>query len=149
MNLNELFNTSINVKTDYEGSKSAAYSFEIENKRYEVGFSNVSTIRIVDADSVWEVGFELVDEKSRNGGKFEITGTGDAFKVFSVVKQCVERFLSKYTTVDKLYFVADNDEPSRVRLYKRFIETFKVPGWTASSIERQHDTKFSIERIEK
>lgn len=42
-----------------------------------------------------------------------------------------------------------NDEPSRVKLYKRFIETFKIPSWTTDISTRQHDTKFSIERIEK
>jgi len=59
----------------------------------------------------------------------KISGTGNAIKVFGAVAQAIKEFLKemdkKGEAVDYLAFTANEDEPSRVKLYDRFAKKFE------------------------
>lgn len=101
MKIFELFDTFTKINVIYEGNRSVSYSFELDDKTYEIGFSEARpTGKITGQKNMWDCAFELKDHKNHSaGGKFGVTGTGDAFKVFSIVKQCIEQFFQNAPTL--------------------------------------------------
>jgi hypothetical protein len=68
---------------------------------------------------IYQVSFVLIKDKTIT---FEMTKTGNEFRVLAVMGQAIKDFLttgrrSKKTPVRALYFTAS--EPSRIRVYKR------------------------------
>ncbi len=67
----------------------------------------------------------LMLEFARNGS-VDITGKGDALKIFSTVASLTKEVLNKEQP-GALVFLADKGSQSRVSLYKRFLQRFKHP----------------------
>lgn len=61
-----------------------------------------------------------------------ITNQGNAFEVFTGVKQSIDMFLQKYEA-NVLMFTAENSEPSRISLYKRLIKLL-ASGWHTEAV---------------
>jgi hypothetical protein len=104
---------------------SEAY-FEINNKQYLVYFELMDVLWVertlnieLDLEDVWMIEFSrsgIIADKSIGGNRAGITGTGDAYEVFSTVLKCINEFKSRRNT-DAFIFTAS--EPSRISLYNR------------------------------
>jgi len=56
-------------------------------------------------------------DKGDFNSSYDISGTGNEFKVFSTVRQIVLNYLNEHPEINFLTFSAKNAEPSRVKLY--------------------------------
>ena len=109
--INELFDTKVDIKVDWQDTSSLRYVFTINDNEY---FFTADTYKQKEA---WEIWFAL---KGVEGGS-EITNTGNATQVFAAVSKCMDMFMKKVKP-DAFYFSAK--EPSRIKLYKRFSKLF-------------------------
>jgi hypothetical protein len=76
--------------------------------------------------NVWQAHFM---QYSESGGSVDrITGTGNAFTVFTTIIEIIEQTV-KLFNIQTLEFQADNTEPSRVKLYDRLAKHFEKKGW--------------------
>lgn len=84
-------------------------------------------------DSIATVTFGRSDKHGDTIDKYEITGEGDAFRIFSTVIKMVQEWVKKYgDNVDVITFTAEKkDDPrsSRAKLYDRLAKKFKIKGW--------------------
>ena len=108
----------------------AIYTFKTQDGReFVVSFGN-------DGDE-WE--FVFMDAE----GKMNLTGGGGAVEIFATVKEIALHFFKKYKPKKPVYFQADNDESSRVKLYNRAVKMISpaLPGYkTITSNEGNHKT---------
>ena len=103
--LNELFDTQVPIKIEWQELSDLRYSFVIDGKKYEFDADNEK--------GSWEIVFTYRGDKASTG----ITGTGNAAQVFSAVAKCIDMFLKKYKP-NQFWFSAK--EPSRKKLYDKF-----------------------------
>lgn len=117
--------------------KSWDASFSVNDKKYFVRFT-------IAAPNTWEMYFWLYGARrhanelglvSKTG--LDITGTGDAVKVFSTVKSILEAFI-KTVNPDDIFFTSD-EEPSRVKLYDRFMLLFRSRGYNVHRSKDEDD----------
>ena len=79
-----------------------------------------------------EIAFVMVDD--HNDNHETITHSGSPLEVFSTVVDIVNDFIKKCNP-QGISFSADRDEPSRVRLYKRFTRMLTSRGWKQVELE--------------
>jgi hypothetical protein len=118
--ITELFDTKVPIKfVGKDGGISEIgyeYAFDVDNEKYRFRgfFSHFS-----EHGSILSIEFD-------KDGSYEMTnvsGTGDTLKVFSAVKLCLLDLMKRLKTKpDTITFDADVSEPSRVRLYDRFMK---------------------------
>ena len=80
---------------------------------------------------------------------YDISGKGNALKVFSTVKATIAKYISEDPSISFIAFTAKNTEPSRVKLYKMFANQFSkyFPGFTQVEVEKFRDsTGFRISK---
>ncbi len=80
--------------------------------------------------------------------KLGITGKGDSRKIFGTVINIVKDYVNK-NNPKKIYFLADNSEPSRVKLYKAFSDRVGqvLPNYTPlKPINTGYATEFMLQR---
>jgi len=93
----------------------------------------------------WEVTF--APHPTTRGSYYDIVGdTKQEFRIFATVVACVKQFVAQVKP-SKLYFTAK--EPSRVRLYRRFMSGVPaaIPGYGGSAVpnySRGFDAEFLI-----
>lgn len=80
-------------------------------------------------------GIESLSIMFDRNGEFKISSTGDQFKILFTVLKIIEEHLPEVSeSVNTVLFTADNDEPSRVRLYQNrlvpVISRILGSGWT-------------------
>lgn len=143
MPLNETFDSSYTISHGVEYDPPDMYAYEFDTS------SNQDSVRHDDSDgSKYVVNFEkssLSDEPGENRGtyhfqfseemdqdadyptderSYEITGSGNEFKVFSTVINTVRIFLNELKgEFKKIIFTAEKSKPSRVKLYNRLVKT--------------------------
>ena len=145
MPLNETFNSSYTISHGVEYKPPDKYAYE-----FDTG-SNQDSVRHGDSDGIkYGVIFEessLSDIPSENRGvyhfqfskemgnadfpsderSYDITGSGNEFKVFSTVINTIRIFLNELRRdgkqLNQLTFLADKSEPSRVKLYNKLVKT--------------------------
>lgn len=122
--------------------------FELFDKPVEITYKQNQPTNVIAAFRVGDIDymFQAVshygspgDERVFNiafegGGEFGITGTGNAPVVFATVITILRKVLQE-CAVDVLRFEVDNDEPSRLKLYKRLVSKL-IPNWT---VQIMHD----------
>lgn len=109
---NEAFSDSY----PYTNPEPNVYNFDGEN-----GLSYIVFFRYTDENKgIAEVQLELVN-KEKTIFSTRITGTGNAFKVFGTVAKIIQEFLSDHP-INTLLFYAHEDEPSRIKLYDKFMQ---------------------------
>jgi hypothetical protein len=125
--LNELFDTKVNIKVDWQDTSSLRYIFTINDMEY---FFTADTYKQKEA---WEIWFALKGVEGGSG----IMNTGKATQVFAAVSKCMDMFIKKVKP-DAFYFSAN--EPSRVKLYKRFSKllTRKYKNYEVKNYKDQH-----------
>jgi len=79
-----------------------------------------------------DINFYVVERPGEHS-KMKITNTGDAYRVLSTVLSIMNsHFISPSFKAKKLKYIdirADNNEPSRVKLYNRALPKIKIPGF--------------------
>lgn len=90
----------------------------------------------------WEVSF-----MTEHGTTFSIkkTGSGSELKIFAFVIEAVYRFVAACKP-EAFHFSADNNEPSRVKLYAALARRFKDENYTKESMQKYGDTYWSFTR---
>lgn len=122
----ELANKPYPIKKAYENSDETEYQFKTENgSEYEITFSWLG--EIVD------IAFSNRSAWGTDKSAIGLTGTGDAFRIFATVGYATRRYVEYHHTIQKLTFTADEQEPSRVKLYNtmakqlpRYLPDFKL-----------------------
>lgn len=144
--LNETFDSSYTISHGVEYDPPDMYAYEFDTS------SNQDSVRHDDSDGTkYLVNFEksyFSDEPGKNRGtylfqfseemdqnadfpndqrSFDITGSGNEFKVFSTVINTVRIFLNELNRdgiqLKRLIFTAEKSKPSRVKLYNRLVKT--------------------------
>jgi hypothetical protein len=130
----------------------SSYPYEFKNAAYYFTTDNGNDYRVtVRGIDKAEVEFMSRDEN----GQFQndnITGTGDSRTVFGTVIKIVKDYVEQ-TKPNEVSFLADNNEPSRVKLYKAFTirAAQALPNYQSLSPISQDDntTEFRLRRLEK
>ena len=98
-----------------------------------------------EGDNVWQVAFD-------RGHSQELTGEGDAQRIFATVLTSIQQFIGKQNP-DKLYFSASKDvEPgqnseSRAKLYERLVRRYaSALGYDVTVDERSGHTMFILDK---
>lgn len=121
MNLQEVFNSNVNLEWKYDVNE--FYSeFSIEDRKY--GISAIEE----DIDQLKTI---RVDFHFKNGNKVQHDATNfgkDALKVLGIVSNGIK---SKFNNYDVIYFLAkktnnDKEFSSRVKLYSRIVDKLRV-----------------------
>jgi len=72
----------------------------------------------------WYVDFTRgVVGRDRSKEKFNVTGEGDAFRIFATILEIFRDFIKQVQPL-RIYFSVDNTESSRIKLYDRMITRF-------------------------
>ena len=116
--LNELFDSNVPIKLDFKDDEKDYTWYNYEFKIDKIPYEFASTYNKED---------DILDIEFTGDGDFSITNTGNALKVFSAVKKCLIdnlKIMKKEngTIPNSIRFEADVDEPSRVKLYNRFMK---------------------------
>ena len=144
----ETFDSSYTISYGEEHDPPDMYAYE-----FDTG-SNQDSVRHEDGDGTkYVVNFEISSLSEEPGGNrgvyhfqfseemdqdadfpndqrsYDITGSGNEFKVFSTVINAARIFLNEYKNnpyggqVRKIIFTAEKSKPSRVKLYNRLVKT--------------------------
>jgi len=125
--LTELFDTKVPIKLTLkdEHKENSVYTYEFGIDDLEYTFTGEiyhDKHGIEGEETILSMEFALGGYYDRK--EYEITGTGNALKVFSAVKLCVIDLMKQLKeTPDIIEFSADYEEPSRVKLYDRFMKS--------------------------
>lgn len=135
MRLVELFDKPI---TDVEWMETVfgeEARFDIGNNAYNVSFTPIppesfeeerlsiprGVMAMLDND-IHPIAIEFELYNDDHAGTHDITGTGNEVKVFSTVASIIQQWVWRSTDTQLVYIAAK--EPSRIRLYKRLVNTF-------------------------
>ncbi len=112
------------------------YKFAIDNKKYELSFH--------PEDHEVEVAFRDAT------GATDITGAGDATKVFWAVAKGLDDYLKNNSIVKTIVFISFDDEPSRHKLYHMFSNRLAQHlGWHAGKKLEDSYVRWTVTREEK
>jgi hypothetical protein len=128
-----LTNIGADPRAEMYSKHNIRYKFTIHEKEYQVYFDKVSlSIMVSNPDyNKWVKQFNLPSSFTSfhiafglefNGGLLQdLTGTGDAPLVFTMVYRSIIKFLEEINEdVSVLFFASYLKEPTRVKLYDRF-----------------------------
>lgn len=96
----------------------------------------------------WEIAFMTERGKYEDGKTaFSIkkTGSGRELKIFAFVVEAIHRFVAACKP-EAFHFSADNDEPSRVKLYAALARRFKDSDYTQESMQKYGYTSWRFTR---
>lgn len=118
MRLDELSNTSYTFHKLVDP--------KMGDNTYEFRSSNGLTYFVIFnlySNSHLEIEFELSENPLGKRSKVSVSGTGDQFKIFSTIKNIVDHHLRfmNLNILKYISFLANGQEPSRVKLYDKFI----------------------------
>ncbi len=117
---------------------SDTYRFTVDDNEYELLFSQGTKEDELEYGAPNDIP-EMFDAPVLNlirakGGSYvgsdEITGTGNAFKVFSIVFKIIEKHRKKENI--PIFVQAQVTEPSRVKFYSRLYDKIATHKWTAT-----------------
>ena len=133
MKLLEVFDKPLQWAWDERTPTKAIAEFNVSTGgEYVVRFRNTGGARTADAKGGrWDFWFSAYgDDAKEKGGSMEILNTGVGIEVFSTVRSILIAFLKEYDP-ELLIFTANTEEPSRVKLYNRFLKSFRAGGYEA------------------
>jgi hypothetical protein len=110
-----------------------AYSFSTSDGTiYRVVFSPGSATNR-DAADEWQVYFNFIDPES-GVPHYDIVGGKQVFEVFKNVLSIIREWLRTHPHVRLLWFGANLDQPSRVKLYESLVKKFIGPNYTQKTL---------------
>ena len=139
MLLKELADTSFDYKFSNENNGAEhVYKFfvpTINGKflEYEV-FIYLGGNNYVERKDMIEVLFQVSRADSTKTD--EITGTGNAFKIFSTVLKIIKKEIKDDPNIKIINFGAKSKEKSRIKLYNHFVDNLEkyLPGWKLKKV---------------
>lgn len=142
--LNELANNPYKFRLRRQDDDFIEYVFTTES---DVPYS-VQITSMGYPGSGRTLSIEFVQHQKNNRQKTSITGAGDAYRVFSTVNAVLKQFFLssafKEETFNRILMLADNNEPSRIKLYNRILPTLSIPGYKFDKVETTKDfTEYS------
>ena len=83
------------------------------------------------------------------GHRFELTGGGNAINIFNAVLKSVDQYMQKFEHPYQITFSADNDEPSRIKLYTRLAKRLSTSyGYELNDIvDKYGEHGFKLNKI--
>lgn len=113
--LNEVFDSNVNFTQTAKGANYVEYSFDIDGRTFKAEF----------VDKYKKNDYELIFSDETGG--IELSGKGDAFKVFAAVFNIIKRFLKDYNP-DVIRFSGKKDERSDLydKLAVKLKDIFKL-----------------------
>ena len=136
-------NESLDSSYPYEEYATGEYHFVTDNGvKYKVYLNGKDMVGI---------SFSAIlpgEEENFRPDKTNITGTGNSRKVFGTVVKIIKDFAHRYSP-NALYFTAENDEPSRIRLYNTMISQLDkmLPDYKSSgNIDLSTGAAFMLRR---
>lgn len=131
MRLLELFNKVAPWEWDEGFIGSVVAHFSIGGHKYYIQFDNklfdIHNLHMFEFEEDWptivDVMFSMRDANQSVGKRgIDITGTGKAFEVFATIKNIMDTFVNTHADTDYIHFEAS--EPSRMKLYDRFLKSW-------------------------
>ena len=143
MPINETFDSSYTIShgVEYDPPDMYAYEFDTssnqdrvrhddsDGSKYVVNFEK-SSLSDIPGENRGTYHFQFSEEMDQNADfpsderSYEITGSGNEFKVFSTVINTVRIFLNELKgELKRIIFTAEKSKPSRVKLYNRLVKT--------------------------
>ena len=127
--------------------------FELFNKPVEIAYTKFQPNDVIATFKVGDVNYmcqamEYGDERGvfniafEGDGEFGITGTGNAPVVFATVISFLTKVLQQ-CDVEGLKFSINQDDPSRLKLYKRMVSKL-LPNWTMHITHDEYDSFFNV-----
>lgn len=115
--LTELFDpkTSFSLEWDDSFAPTEYHAYAYDHKGRIIAISFVPMY--IDPD-----GWEAISIDFTRGGTFDVTGYGDAERVFATVINAVKTYLSTYNR--PLFVLFSGKEDSRFKLYHRLVQRF-------------------------
>lgn len=93
------------------------------------------------SSNIWEIAFSEKIPGRVTTGK---TGSGNEFRVFAFVFDCVKELVARYHP-ELIQFTSDNSDLNRTKLYKAMATKLVIPGYKSSSnSSNKHYELFSI-----
>ncbi|MCK9369748.1 hypothetical protein M0R04_07580 [Candidatus Dojkabacteria bacterium] len=137
MLLNEIFNIPYKWTWNYKDSSHFEAVFLSDSGiKYSVKGAAVRA----GCGQRWVIAFSQVDYKN-NQDVYDITNTGDAYKVFGTVVEVLSAFIEEQSP-SAITFVGK--EANRMQLYKRMVRNM-LPSWKISD---EHGDMLTISRAE-
>ena len=139
-------NEALDSSYEYDkGTLDNIYYFATEdNILYKVIFQGKDLVEVVFYP-------EVENDEGDTKPKTELTGTGNSRKVFGTVVKIMQEYVASYKP-KALYFTADGDEPSRIKLYNRMISQADkaLPDYYASKpLDLGSGTAYMLKKKEK
>lgn len=105
----------------------------------------------------WIMGFRLSEDSIERlerqdrqiDSPYALTGTGDAFRIFSTVVKILQDFIQREKP-DEVVFESEESEPSRTKLYHRLVKHVRghIPGYRGyADGGEQYGVRFHIEKL--
>ena len=133
--LKEAFTQPVPWQWTEKDAVSAYAKFTVDGLDYRVTFDAIDSFVRAGQRKVlqWEFQFRLAQSPSEEKSRYGISGTGHAFTVFATVIDILKAFIKAYNPPE-IEFSANTNEPSRVKLYRRFIQQIKneIPGYVGT-----------------
>lgn len=154
MLLKELANTSYDYELKKQINDEKHYIFLVTQKdekeleyRVIIFFEDDDGELTKDSDATsMEVMFLVKSRASTKGvlnlstATDKITGTGNAFKVFSTVLNIMKKELKEHPNISKIVFASEEKEKSRVKLYNHFVDNIEkyLLDWKLKKVNRKN-----------
>ena len=149
MKLFEVLDRTIQYKWLTQGRELSMAEFEVGGKIIRVEFHFMQQGQPEEYDpsapkSTIDISFntrpirgasEYYDEDEEPD--YKITGGGSEYEIFATVMRIVFEYVKK-NKPNAISFTADDDEPSRVKLYDRFVKRFTASGYKLWKREAAH-----------
>jgi hypothetical protein len=125
----------------------SSYPYEFKNNSYYFTTDDGNDYKVIlHGTKSIEVSFMWRGEN--NQPKDDISGTGDSRKVFGTVIKIVKDYVDQ-NNPKEIYFLADNNEPSRIKLYSAFANRAAqvLPNYQSlSPLSNGATTEFVLQR---
>ena len=99
-----------------------------------------------EEEAYWQVEFKQLGGPS--GAKLDITGSGDAIRVFATVIEIIRDWVRRENP-SLFYFSSVSNEPSRTRLYNTMMNRISLPGYRKSASPGPGTTEFIFIKTNK
>jgi len=125
----------------------SSYPYEFKNNAYYFITDSGNDYKVI-LNGTKSVEVSFVWRGENNQPKDDISGTGDSRKVFGTVIKIVKDYVDQ-NNPKEIYFLADNNEPSRIKLYSAFAKRAAqvLPNYQSlSPLNNGATTEFVLQR---
>jgi len=116
--------------------------------KFETDKGIIYTVRVRWIDSQMEIGFAAAVPGESRPSRNDVTGTGDAFRVFGTIKKIIQSYLASRSAHNGqppfIVFSANNADRSRKKLYNMIASTAPkwIPGYKLSDVKNNGTETF-------